>query len=239
MSIPFAGISFGPESGAPIRRLQINWFEHWLRTPASDYPQAPVRIFVMGANHWRDEQEWPIARTRLTSLYLGSSKILAPGPRKSGQEQYTYDPRHPTPTRGGAICCNPKVFPWGPMDQHDVESRSDVLVFSSAPLKNDLEVTGEVHAVLYVATSAPDTDFTAKLVDVSPDGQTRNLCDGILRLRYRKGLQRPELAKPGEIYAISIPAGVTSNLFKSGHRIRVEIASSNFPRFDRNPNTAA
>ena len=158
-------------------------------------------------------------------------------PGMAGFEQYTYDPHHPTPTLGGAVCCNPKVFPWGPMDQREVESRTDVLVFSSSPLKSDVEVTGEVRAVLYVATSAPDTDFTAKLVDVFPDGYARNLCDGILRLRYRKSLRKPELAKPGEIYEISVPVGVTSNVFKSGHRIRVEISSSNFPRFDRNPNT--
>ena len=158
-------------------------------------------------------------------------------PHRRGQDEYTYDPRHPVPTRGGAICCNPAVFPWGPMDQRAVESREDVLVYSSEPLKKDMEVTGEVRAILHVSTSAPDTDFTAKLVDVFPDGQTRNLCDGILRLRYRASLRKPELAKPGEIYTITIPAGVTSNVFKSGHRIRLEVSSSNFPRFDRNPNT--
>jgi putative CocE/NonD family hydrolase len=123
------------------------------------------------------------------------------------------------------------------MDQREVESREDVLVFSTSPLRHDVEVTGEIRVVLHVATSTPDTDFTAKLVDVFPDGQARNLCDGILRLRYRKSLRKPELANPGEIYAISIPAGVTSNVFKAGHRIRLEVSSSNFPRFDRNPNT--
>jgi uncharacterized protein len=240
MSIPFQGVSFGNETGAPLRRLQLRWFEHWLRgpRPAPPFPDPPVRIFVMGVNRWRDENEWPIARARFKPFYLGTGRTLVPEPsRKVGQEQYTYDPRNPVPTRGGAICCNPKVFPWGPMDQRAIETRDDVLVYSTPPLKQDIEVTGEVRAVLHVATSAPDTDFTAKLVDVFPDGQARNLCDGILRLRYRKGLLKPELVKPGEVYAITVPAGVTSNVFKTGHRIRIEISSSNFPRFDRNPNT--
>jgi putative CocE/NonD family hydrolase len=239
MSIPFPGISFGPDSGANIRRLQLRWFDHWMRgpQPVQDFDQPPVRIFVMGINKWRDEDEWPLARTRYTPFYLAAGKLLEPEPHKRGADEFTYDPRHPVPTRGGAVCCNPSVFPWGPMDQRGVEAREDVLVYSSAPLKKDMEVTGEVRAILHISTSAPDTDFTAKLVDVFPDGQARNICDGILRLRYRAGLQKPELAKPGEMYTITVPAGVTSNVFKSGHRIRLEVSSSNFPRFDRNPNT--
>ena len=125
----------------------------------------------------------------------------------------------------------------GPMDQRPVEQRRDVLVYSTPPLKHDLEVAGPVKAVLYVATTARDTDFTAKLVDVFPDGTARNLTDGLLRLRYRKSLERPELARPGEVYEITIDAGVTGNVFLKGHRLRLEISSSNFPRFDRNPNT--
>jgi putative CocE/NonD family hydrolase len=125
------------------------------------------------------------------------------------------------------------------MDQRPVEERGDVLVYSTKPLKKDLEVAGPVSVVLYAATSARDTDFTAKLVDVFPDGTARNLTDGILRLRYRDTLEREELAAPGEVYRITIDAGVTSNLFAKGHRIRLEISSSNFPRFDRNPNTGA
>lgn len=239
MSTPFPDVSFGTDSAAPIRRYQLNWFEHWLRTPrpVHEFVQAPVRIFVMGTNRWRDEREWPLARARRVTMYLGAGRTLSNEAGKAGQEQYTYDPARPVPTRGGAVCCNPKVFPWGPMDQRDVESRDDVLVFSTSPLRRDIEVTGEVRAVLHVSTSAPDTDFTAKLVDVFPDGHARNLCDGILRLRYRNSLRKPELAKPGQVYEITIPAGVTSNVFKSGHRIRLEVASSNFPRFDRNPNT--
>ena len=239
MSIPFRGVSFGEHSSAPIRRFQIQWFKHWMRSPqpVPDFPHPPVRIFVMGANEWRDEQEWPLARTRYTPYYLSPARTLTTDIKKAGQDEYTYDPRRPVPTRGGAICCNPEVFPWGPTDQREVEARDDVLTYSTAPLKQDMEVTGEIKAMIHISTSAPDTDFTAKLVDVFPDGHARNLCDGILRVRYRNSLRKAELAKPGEIYNITIPAGVTSNVFKAGHRIRVEISSSNFPRFDRNPNT--
>jgi putative CocE/NonD family hydrolase len=135
------------------------------------------------------------------------------------------------------VCCNPAVFQWGPVDQRPVERRADVLVYTSGALKKDLEVTGPIRVVLYASTSAPDTDFTAKLVDVFPDGAARNLTDGILRLRYRESLEKPVLATPSQPYKVSIDAGVTSNVFLKGHRIRLEISSSNFPRFDRNPNT--
>jgi putative CocE/NonD family hydrolase len=123
------------------------------------------------------------------------------------------------------------------MDQRPVEQRDDILVYTSKPLSREMEVTGPIRAVVYVSTSAPDTDFTAKLVDVFPNGEARNLTDGILRLRYRSGLDKAVLAKPGEVYPITIDAGVTSNVFLPGHRVRVEISSSNFPRFDRNLNT--
>jgi putative CocE/NonD family hydrolase len=123
------------------------------------------------------------------------------------------------------------------MDQRPIDKRDDVLVYSSEILKHDLEVTGPIKVVLYVSTSAPDTDFSAKLIDVFPSGEARNLTDGMLRLRYRHGLEKAELAEPGEIYPLTIDAGVTSNVFLAGHRLRLEISSSNFPRFDRNPNT--
>ena len=244
MSVPFPGVDFGPAAAAPVRRYQLEWFAHWLKTPEPRpaFPHPPVRIFVMGTNEWREEEEWPLARTRYTPFYLapdetGEGRALASSPRRPARDEFAYDPRNPVPTRGGALCCNPKIFPWGPMDQRDVEARPDVLVFSTPVLKAPVEVTGLVRAVLHVSTSAPDTDFTAKLVDVFPDGHARNLTDGILRLRYRRSLEAPERAVPGEIYRIMIDAGVTSNVFLPGHRIRVEISSSNFPRFDRNPNT--
>jgi putative CocE/NonD family hydrolase len=248
MSYQFPGTDFGPDSGAPIRAMMFQWFDQWLM--GKDTPllsQPPVKIFVMGANHWRDEREWPPARARVHSLFLASGGhantlagdgALGDHPAtKTTRDRFVFDPTTPVPTRGGAVCCNPTVFPWGPMDQRPVEQRKDVLVYTTKPLQQDVEVIGPVKAVLYIATSAPDTDFTAKLVDVFPDGYARNLCDGILRLRYRNSLEKPALASPGAIYKITIDAGVTANRFLKGHRIRIEISSSNFPRFDRNPNT--
>jgi uncharacterized protein len=250
MSLPFEGVDFGPESSAPVRSLQLGWFDQWLK--GKDSPlmsEPPVKIFVMGANRWRDEREWPPKDAHPRRFYLesggrantldGDGALADHAPAHGAEDRFEFDPRNPAPTRGGAVCCNPKVFPWGPMDQRPVEHRQDVLVYSTAPLKQDTEVVGPVEVVLYVATTAKDTDFSAKLVDVAPDGYARNLTDGLLRLRYRNSLERAELAKPGEVYRVTIDAGVTSNVFLKGHRIRVEISSSNFPRFDRNPNTGA
>jgi hypothetical protein len=249
MSTPFAGVDFGPQSAVPLRTLQLEWLDYWLK-PGPDKKLAsagPLRIFVMGANRWRDEQEWPLKRTRWTPMYLssrgnanslnGDGVLTARPARSAPPDRYAYDPRNPVPTLGGAVCCNPKVYPWGPLDQRPVEKRRDVLVYESRPLKEEMEVTGPIKAILHVSTSAPDTDFTAKLVDVFPDGHARNLTDGILRLRYRQSLEKPVAARPNEVYAITIDAGVTSNVFQAGHRVRLEISSSNFPRFDRNPNT--
>ena len=248
MSIKFPNVDFGPDSQVLLRALQLAWFDQWLKGKDTDLlADPPVRIFVMGANHWRGEHEWPLARTRHIPFYLhGNGRanslkgdgVLSSNPAAhSAPDRFTFDPWRPVPTMGGAVCCNYKVFPWGPMDQRPVEQRQDVLVYTSPVLRKDLEVTGPITVVLYVSTSAPDTDFTAKLVDVFPSGHARNLTDGILRLRYRNSLERPTLARSGQLYRITIDAGVTSNVFKKSHRIRLEISSSNFPRFDRNPNT--
>jgi putative CocE/NonD family hydrolase len=239
-SYQFPGVDFGPLARAPLRKYQLEWFDHWLKdegTAAVKNP--PVRIFVMGANRWRDEEEWPLRRARPTPFYLAAEGRLRRMSSDEGAafDRFVYDPANPVPTMGGAVCCNPRVLPWGPFDQRPVEKRSDVLSYTTPPLERPVEVTGPIRAVLWVATTAPDTDFTAKLVDVFPDGYARNLTDGILRLRYRESLEKPEPARPGRVYRIVIDAGVTSNEFLKGHRIRVEISSSNFPRFDRNPNT--
>jgi uncharacterized protein len=248
MSYRFADADFGPDSLVPVRRLQLEWFDQWLQgkeLPIVSGP--PLKVFVMGANKWREEHEWPPREARPRVFYLesagkantleGDGALVEQMPRALPPDRYQFDPRDPVPTVGGAVCCNPAIFPWGPKDQRKVERRKDVLVYTSKPLRQDLEVLGTVQVVLYVATSAKDTDFTAKLVDVAPDGGARNLTDGILRLRYRNSLEKPVLAKPGEIYRINVDAGVTGNVFLKGHSIRVEISSSNFPRFDRNPNT--
>jgi len=243
MSYEFPGANFGADAKVPILPLQLEWFDYWVKgTPEPNGPHSianpPLRIFVMGANRWRDEEEWPLRRAIPTIYYLaGHGRLQRSQPAWGRPDEYIYDPANPAPTDGGAVCCNPKVLPWGPADQRGVESRADVLVYSSAPLKRPVEVTGPIRVVLYVTTSQPDTDFTAKLVDVFPDGRAINLTDGILRLRYRESLEKPLPARPGQVYAITIDAGVTSNEFGKGHRIRLEVSSSNFPRFDRNPNT--
>ncbi len=252
MAVKLDGADFGPDTDVPMRAIQMQWFDQFLK--GKDTPllsQPPVRVFVMGVNRWREGRDWP-PPAHPERFYLesrGHANTLAgdgrlrlrapatPAAAANASDRFLFDPRDPVPTAGGAVCCNPKVFPWGPQDQRAVEQRRDVLVYTTAPLPADLEVVGPVRVVLYAATSARDTDFTAKLVDVLPDGRTRNLTDGILRLRYRQSLENPELAQPGEIYKMTIDAGVTGNVFLKGHRIRMEISSSNFPRFDRNPNT--
>ncbi len=248
MSYDFPGINFGPDAKIPLRRFQLEWFGRFVRDGADEPPPGPpLRIFVMGANRWRDEDDWPLRRAQTRPLYLssggransmfGDGRLSHRPSASAPADRFIYDPRKPVPTAGGAICCNAAVLPPGPLDQRLVERRPDVLVYTSDPLMQDLEVTGPVRAVLWVSTSAPDTDFTAKLVDVHPDGYARILTDGILRLRYRESLARPVPARPGAVYEITVDAGVTSNVFLRGHRIRLEISSSNFPRFDRNLNT--
>jgi len=237
-------LDFGEDSLVKLNETQTKWFDHWLKGEPTDVDTLPpFRLFVMGRNQWRDEQEWPLRRTRFTPHYLhsrGSANTLKgdgglsaakPGPEPA--DQFVYDPDDPVPTAGG---CN-LGGPSGPRDQTAVEQRQDVLVFTSDALTSELETTGPVRAVLYAASSATDTDWTAKLVDVWPDGRAINLCDGILRARWSASSTQARLIEPGKTYRYEIDLGVTSNVFLPGHRIRVEISSSNFPRFDRNPNT--
>lgn len=239
------GMDFGKEAVLDLNSIQSRWFEHWLKGKKSDVDQwAPYRIFVMGRNKWRDEQEWPLARTQYRSYYFhsqGSANTLAGDgtldtvkPGDEPVDEYVYDPEDPVPTLGG---CNLGKCPVGPHDQTSAEKRQDVLVFTGEALASELEVTGPVKVVLYAASSATDTDWTAKLVDVHPDGQAINLCDGIVRARCRESADQPTLIEPGKVYPYEIDLWVTSNVFLPGHKIRVEISSSNFPRFDRNPNT--
>ncbi|MDB5082513.1 MAG: CocE/NonD family hydrolase [Chloroflexi bacterium] len=226
--------------------LTQRWFDYWLKGIDNGITgEPPVKIFVMGENVWRDEQEWPLARTQYTPYYLhsgGSANSLTGNgylsPEKPGAEtadQYTYDPSNPVTTRGGGLLMN-QLFKPGVADQQGRERRQDVLVYTTEPLDHALEVTGPVEVRLWAASDAPDTDFVATLVDVHPDGFAQNLVDGIIRARYRNG-DRPELLEPGQPYEFTINLWSTSNVFKAGHRIRLDITSSNFPRWDRNPNT--
>jgi len=233
--------------------LQVRWFDHWLKgIDTGMLREAPIKLFVMGANVWRDEQEWPLARAVETRYYLhsrghanslngdGSLDTHAPGAETS--DQYAYDPANPVITHGGALLMTPE-FRAGPFDQRPTESREDVLVYTTPVLEQDVEVTGPVWVHLWAASSAPDTDFVARLVDVYPNGYAQNLTDGIIRARYRDRYQpgahgeAPTLIEPGRVYEYEIDLWATSNVFKAGHRIRLDVTSSNFPRWDRNPNT--
>ncbi len=219
-----------------LDREQIAFFDEQLKGgPVARRP--PVRIFVMGANRWRDEQEWPLARAVPTRFYLrDGGGLTAAEPDNDSAAEYDYDPRDPVPTVGGNTLVLGNGFFQGPRDRRAVEARPDVLVYTSDPFEDDLEVTGPVLATLHVSTTAPDSDFTVALVDVHPDGRAIGLADGILRLRYRAGFAEAQLAEQGRVYRIEVDLVATSNVFLAGHRIRVEVSSSNFPRFDRNPN---
>ena len=237
-------IDFGPNAAIELHDTQLRWFDYWLKGIDTGIgEEAPIRLFVMGTNQWRDEYEWPLVRTRYTPYYFhsqgnanslnGDGGLSAEPPRDEPEDHYEYDPANPVPTCGG----NTLIIPVGVADQREVESRRDVLVYTGDPLEDALEVTGPLKVVLYASSSAIDTDFTAKLVDVRPDGYAQNIADGILRARYRESLSSPTLMNPGEPYEFSIDLWATSHVFLPGHRLRVEVASSNFPRFDHNLNT--
>jgi putative CocE/NonD family hydrolase len=241
-------VVFGKSAVVDAEAMLLEWAAFALKDEASPYAAgAPVRIFVMGDNVWRDEQEFPLARARPTRYYLhaakGANSVAGDGrlgtdlPKKSERpDQFDYDPAHAVPTLGGRLCCG-AAFRAGPTDQRPNESRPDVLVYSTPPLENDIEVTGFITAEIQAATSAVDTDFTALLADVDPSGYARYITDGIVRARYRKSRERAEPVEPGRVETFSIDLWATSNVFKAGHRLRLYVSSSNFPRFDRNLNT--
>ncbi len=226
----------------------LRWFDYWLKGIQNKVDEEPpVKLFIMGDNVWRYENEWPLPRARYIAFYFHSEGkanslhgdgVLSPiPPEEESEDHFTYDPTNPVPTRGGNHIL-PMYYPRGPISQLDVEERRDVLVYTSDVLSKDIEVTGPVVVKLYAASSATDTDFTAKLVDVYPDGRAYNIVDGIIRARYRNGPEvPPTLIPPNTAVEYTIDLWSTSNVFKQGHRIRVEVSSSNFPRFDRNPNT--
>jgi putative CocE/NonD family hydrolase len=220
--------------------LQLRWFDHWLKgIDTGMMAEPPIKLFMMGANVWRDEEEWPLARAVDTPYYLhADGGLSAEPPDGEPPDRYDYDPSDPVPTRGGALAMA-SDYPPGPFDQRPIEARPDVVVYTTLPVERDTEVTGPIEVCLWATSSAPDTDFVARLVDVYPDGRSINLTDGIVRARYRdfrKG-EPPSLIEPGHPYAYTIDLWATSNVFKVGHRIGLHVTSSNFPRWDRNPNT--
>ncbi len=236
-------MDFGKAAALDTRQVEIRWFDYWLKGKDNGMDKTtPVRIFVMGTNQWRDEQEWPPARAVPHTLHLhsaghantpaGDGSLVDETPA-AGSDTYRYDPHDPVPTLWTA-----SMFTV-PADQAPLTGRKDILVYQTQPLASGLEVTGYPEVILHAATSAPDTDFFARLIDVGPDGTNRDIASGMVRARFRHGLDKPELVKPGEVVEYRIKLRPTSNEFQPGHRIRLDITSSDFPNFDRNHNTAA
>jgi uncharacterized protein len=241
-------VDFGPAAPFHEDDVTLAWYEYLFKHAANEFAgPKPVRIFVMGTNQWRDEDDWPLSRSHQTKYFLhsagkantanGDGTLTTSAPQSEATDQYTYDPKNAVPTIGGPLCCDSHHYEPGPRDQQPAELRPDVLVYSTAPLTQDMEVTGPVKLEVFVKSSALDTDFTAKLVDVASDGFAQNLTEGIIRARYRNSQEHPELLKPDQAYKLNIDLWATSNVFRQGHRIRLEVSSSNFPRFDRNLNT--
>jgi putative CocE/NonD family hydrolase len=245
--------SFGLLSGtdgADLTGLELRWFDWLLKGEDTGIEtDKPVRLFVMGANVWRDEDDWPLPGTNYVDYFLhsqgrantaaGNGTLSTEVASDEPDDVYLYDPQDPVPTTGGGTFL-PGLFIGanaGPRDQRAVEARPDVLCYTSEPLAADLEVIGPLQLVLHASSSAPDTDFTGKLVDVWPDGRAYNVADGILRARYRDSFSEPTLLEPERVYELVIDLVATAMVFAAGHRIRLEVSSSNFPRFDRNTNT--
>jgi uncharacterized protein len=244
-------IDFGPDAANPIDGLQLRWFDYWLKKIQNGVDRDPkVRIFVMGANRWRSADQWPLPGTVYRTYFLhsrGSANTAAgdgwlstraPDEEdrtgETATDTYRYDPANPVPSIGGRFQAS---VPGGPYDQRPLLQRPDVLVYTTPPLEKDVEVTGPITVTLYASSSATDTDWVAKLDDVYPDGTSMLIELGMQRARYRKSETHPRLIEPGKVYRYTIHVWPTSNLFKAGHRIRLEITSSNFPMWDRNPNT--
>jgi putative CocE/NonD family hydrolase len=231
---------FGPAAGALAMANLQTWLREFIEatlTGDGSLGSPPVQMFVMGANRWRDEDDWPLARAQDARFYLRSGgRLTREAPADDAPSEFVYDPADPVPTVGGNTLLPGGGLVMGPRDRRAVRERPDVLLYTSEVLGQDVEVTGPLTATLHVASSARDTDFTAALLDIYPDGRAIGIADGILRLRYRNGFAEQQPAMPGEVYEIEVDLAATSNVFKAGHRIGVEVSSSNFPRFDRNPN---
>ncbi len=237
-------VDFGPTAVIDMNGYWLRWFDFWLKgTDSGIMKEAPVRIFVMGENAWVNESEWPIARTQWTKYYLhsngrantlsGDGTLSVAEPASEPADHYTYDPAKPVP-----FVTSPSFAQvGGPDDYRPVEQRDDVLVYTSAPMAEDVQVCGPIRVRLAAASSARDTDFMAKLIDVWPSGFAQRLTDGMERSRFREGMDKPSLIEPGRVYDYDLDLWNTCQMYKKGHRIRLEVASSAFPKYDRNLNT--
>jgi uncharacterized protein len=249
-------VEFGDEAlKFSSTQVVLDWYDYLFKgvqnefAPEGSGGEKLVHIFVMGANKYQQESDWPPPQAKTTRYFLhsggsanslgGDGALSTTPPKKETPDKFTYDPANPVTTIGGSLCCDAEHYEPGPRDQRADENRNDVLIYSAKPVSEDMEVTGPVTLEAWVKSSAVDTDFTAKLVDVSPDGFAMNLTDGILRMRYRDSQEKPTLMNPGQVYKISLDLWASSNVFKKGHVLRLEVSSSNFPRFDRNLNTGA
>ena len=233
----------------PLYEQMFAFFDRYLKEEQSEVFESLPRVqyYTMGRNAWASDAQWPPAGVQSRTLFLssdgaanslfGDGRLLWEAAEDAGSDDYRYDPMNPVPALGGGVCCNADAAKGGSFDQRGIEARADVLVYTSASLEEDIEVTGSVRATLYVSSDAADTDFTVKLVDVYPDGSAWNIDDTILRARYRDGYESPQMMTPGEVYELRPSPMSTSYLFKAGHRIRVEVSSSKFPQYMRNLNT--
>lgn len=239
--------SFGPDAANDVDELQLGWFDKWLNDERDEGGEKlPVSAFVMGRNTWEDYNDWPPPGVTQMQMYLGGTGransldgngvLSLDPPIADSHDVYVYDPATPVPSAGGHSCCIPVHTPMGPKDQRAVELQSQVLVYDSDPLVAELLVSGPVRVHLWVASSASDTDFVAKLVDVSPDGKAINICEGILRMSFRDGLEHPRPIRPWVVYEIEVDLGHTCNAFAADHRVRLEVTSSCFPQWARNLN---
>ena len=226
-----------------------SWFDLWLKGENNDFKEKTPRVqyYTMGSNKWQASETWPPKEAKMTTYYLnsngnanavGNGKLTLKKPGKqSPADSFTYDPMNPVPSLGGNVCCTGNAVQGGAYDQQEQEKREDILVYTTEPLEEGVEVTGFIETTLYVSSDARDTDFTVKLVDVHPDGKAYNLDETIQRVRYREGYDKEVFMEEGEVYELELTPMATSNYFKKGHRIRIEVSSSNFPRFARNLNT--
>ena len=239
-------LDYGPEADVDFLPIELRWYDYWLKGIDNGMmDEPPVDIFVMGENRWRSEQEWTLSRAQETKYYFHSSgrantrfgdgSLNTTPPADEPTDSFVYDPEDPVPTYGGNVSMYPSTG--GPRDQRAIQRRDDVLVYTGGTLTKDIEVTGRILTKVYAASSAADTDFTAKLVDVHPNGYAQLLAEGIIRARYRNSFKKQELLTPEEVYEYTVDLWSVSHVFQKGHKIQVEISSSNFPKYDRNPNT--
>jgi uncharacterized protein len=242
-------VDFGPHAlENAYNDVILDWYDYLFKGIHNQFAtDKPVKLFVMGVNEYRQEDDWPPPEAQYVKYFLhsggkanslrGNGSLSTSAQKSEPSDSYVYDPGDPVPTMGGPLCCAQTLIEPGPLDQRSVENRDDVLVYSIGPLAQDLDVTGPVKATLFVKSTAVDTDFTGKLVDVAPDGVAIDVAEGILRMRYRDSREHASLINLGQTYQITLDLWSTSNVFLRGHTVRLEISSSNFPRFDRNLNT--